>query len=440
MLRYLVFVATVVALAESYSFITLGDWGGAALEEPSKPYSKNVAAVSAQIAKTAQQVDAKFVVNTGDNFYWCGIQNVTDFQVQKDWIEPFQNDKALQVPWYGVLGNHEYGYNVTAQLDLTNNYENWIMPDRYYTKRVQLSGSNYATMIFLDTSPCITEYRSEEQRGWDPCGSMYPTCSLSGGSDSFEGPCMFHEQILAQDCSAQLTWFKQQLQQVPKDDWLIIVAHHPADDIDAADFTSALQDHGFDIFLNGHTHCLTQYTVDNKGAYVTSGAGALVLSYDQLGGTPYKDRTMWKANEDMLEHMGTVAYGMNQSAGVLGHTFQQVFTKKTSGFTVHTFNSDFTTLTTDFVDTTGATIHSFTVTKGAAPSPPSPTPTPTPTPPSPTPTPPSPGQCCYYHSTSCAKGDVCCSGSGKSYASKSSCEKYGEQHHCTWTGSSCVVG
>lgn len=134
------------------------------------------------------------------------------------------------------------------------------MDDRFYTKRIQLSGSKYATMIFLDTSPCITEYRSSTQSGWDPCGSMYPTCSLSGGSDEFEGKCLFHQQILGQDCTAQYSWFQKQMESVNKDDWLIIVAHHPADDIDAEDFSSVLQQHGFDIFLNGHTHALSQYS------------------------------------------------------------------------------------------------------------------------------------------------------------------------------------
>ena len=36
------------------------------------------------------------------------------------------------------------------------------------------------------------------------------------------------------------------------------------------------RDHGFDLYLNGHVHTLTQYTLDGKGAYVTSGAGAMV--------------------------------------------------------------------------------------------------------------------------------------------------------------------
>merc|ERR1712072_1519928 len=102
------------------------------------------------------------------------------------------------------------------------------MDARYYTRRVQLEGTNYATFIFLDTSPCISEYRSSDSSGWDPCGSEYPTCSLKGGSDDFEGQCRFGENILSQDCSKQYSWLQSTLQAAPKDDWLIVVGHHPA--------------------------------------------------------------------------------------------------------------------------------------------------------------------------------------------------------------------
>merc|ERR1719191_951404 len=177
-------VALVVAPVHcaGFTFITLGDWGGAlpGVYQPSKPYAQNVKDVAAQMAKTAEANDVKFIVNTGDNFYWCGIENTSDFQVQKDWLEPY-SASSLQVPWYGVLGNHEYGYNVSAQIEMTKLYKNWVIEDRYFTKRVQMDGSNYVSMIFLDTNPCVQEYRAESKSGWDPCGE-FPTCDLSGGS------------------------------------------------------------------------------------------------------------------------------------------------------------------------------------------------------------------------------------------------------------------
>ena len=70
----------------------------------------------------------------------------------------------------------------------------------------------------------------------------------------------------------------QALAAVPADDWLIVVGHHPIDELDVADFTTVLQKHGFDLYVNGHAHSLTQYTIDKAGAYVTSGAGSLAAT------------------------------------------------------------------------------------------------------------------------------------------------------------------
>ncbi|CAE8610671.1 unnamed protein product [Polarella glacialis] len=341
------------------SFLTIGDWGGAALEYPDHPYAQNVKDVSAQMGKTATEKDAKFVVNTGDNFYWCGIRDTSDFQVATDWLEPFKAT-SLQVPWYSILGNHEYGYNVDAQLELSKEHPTWVMDARYYSRRVQLDSSNYASFVFLDTSPCISEYRASAAEGWDPCSPKYPTCSLSGAGDDFEGACGFNANINSQDCSKQLAWLKDTLSKIPKDDWVIIVGHHPGDEPDVEDLTGAIQEHGFDLYLNGHAHLLSYYHVDGKGAYVTSGAGSLVQSADQLGGTPGKDRTYNKVNDLEVELMADPALSAS------GHSYSADFTVKKTGFTSHTFSDDYSSLTTDFLDVTGSVLYSFTVKKGSA--------------------------------------------------------------------------
>jgi len=364
------------SVAAELSFVTLGDWGGAALQEPSEPYAKNTADVAAALKGVFAQNTIEFLVNTGDNFYWCGIQNTSDFQINADWLATYSNS-VRATNWYGVLGNHEYGYNVQAQIDLGKIYPTWVMDARYYTRRVSLTGTQSVSMIFLDTSPCVSEYRSSDARGYDPCGEQYPTCSLSGGSDDFEGTCMFHQNIMTQDCGAQLTWFKAQLDAVPKDDWLLLVGHHPLDELDVEDFVTPAHAHGFDLYLNGHAHTLTHYEVDGIPKYVTSGAGSLVSSYDQLGGTPAKDRTMRKATggdvngdgklcvaeQTEMEKMANVPYGANGTRG--GHTYKQIYNHKVSGFTLHTFSEDLTQLTTNLIGIDGQSMYSFTVTKGA---------------------------------------------------------------------------
>jgi len=72
------FLALVTEATASYSFITLGDWGGKAL---GSYQSQTVSAVAEQMGKTAADNKIKFVVNTGDNFYYCGLQNTSDFQI-----------------------------------------------------------------------------------------------------------------------------------------------------------------------------------------------------------------------------------------------------------------------------------------------------------------------------------------------------------------------
>ena len=65
------------------------------------------------------------------------------------------------------------------------------------------------------------------------------------------GQCQFHQNILSQDCTTQFNWLKTTLNSVPSSDWLIIVGHHPVDEIDVEDFTSLIQQRGFSIYLNG---------------------------------------------------------------------------------------------------------------------------------------------------------------------------------------------
>lgn len=297
------------------------------------------------MANIAKASNPSFIINTGDNFYWCGIQNTSDFQVTTDWVDPY-SDSSLQVPWYGVLGNHEYGYNVDAQMELANIYPNWVMDDRYYTRRVTVdeSAGVYISFIFLDTSPCISDYRNTNQKYWDPCSTTYPTCSLDSTDDDFEGVCEFHSNILSQSCTEQYDWFATALDAVPADDWLIIVGHHPLDEVDVEDMTTLAQQHGFSLYFNGHTHSLIRYTVDKSGIYITSGAGALVSTADQFHPTT-------KAKADGLD--ADLKVGAS-------HSYQTIFSQKVAGFTQHTFSDDYSSLTTNFISYTGSVIYSFT--------------------------------------------------------------------------------
>lgn len=338
-------IATVFAIsnpaAAAFTFASVGDWGGATLGGYHKA---NELAVARQMGKTASDLDVKFVINTGDNFYYCGVEGLTDAQFKTDFEDVF-SDKSLFVPWYGVLGNHDYAYDVTPQLQYKSpNNDRWQIPDRNFTKRVHLGGSNYATLVFTDTNPCIASYRGSDPSGWDPCFGSYGECE-----DTADKRCHFNEHILAQDCTSQYKWLKSTLDAIDKDDWIIAVGHHEADKIDVVDFTGLFLERKIHLYLNGHTHALKHYHIDGNSNidWVTSGAGCMVHTYDQ--------------------EMSTTSDGhfLKPESKPSKHKADEAFNARKSGFTTHTFSNDFSTLTTNIVDASGSTIHSFVTAKNS---------------------------------------------------------------------------
>jgi len=318
----------------AYTFLSVGDWGGATI---GGYHTTNEYAVAKQMGKSASDLNAQFVINTGDNFYYCGVQSVTDAAFKTDFEDVF-SDKSLFVPWYGILGNHDYAYDPTPQFTYKSpNNDRWVLPDRNYTKRVLLGGSNYATLVFIDTNPCIAAYRASDPSGWDPCSGTYGECK-----DTPDKTCHFHEHILAQDCQGQYNWLKRTLDAIDKNDWIIAVGHHEADQINVADFTGLLLARKIHLYLNGHTHAMKHYQIDGVTNidWVTSGAGCMVHTHDQ--------------DQDQVSFV-------NGSQ----HRAKELFYKAESGFTTHTFSEDFSTLTTKIVDTKGGTMNSFVTSKSA---------------------------------------------------------------------------
>lgn len=153
-------VALIPAAGAAERFLTLGDWGGAALGSYELATVYRVADAMAN-ATSARPID--WLVNTGDNFYYCGLHNATDSQVSVDFDLPYGKIAGLDVPWFSVLGNHEYGWNVDSQIELSARSKRWVLPDRYWSRRMELGGGKaHASFLFLDSSPCVHDYRAND--------------------------------------------------------------------------------------------------------------------------------------------------------------------------------------------------------------------------------------------------------------------------------------
>lgn len=139
------------------NILSVGDWGSAAL---GGYHLKNAQSTAYAMKIYASEYNPKLVLNTGDNFYYCGIQNTSDPQVNSDYVELFGN---IGLPWYNALGNHDYGFNPDAQLELNQTIPQWIMDARYYHRRIAFNSSDsnsdsnstniILNIIALDTNP-----------------------------------------------------------------------------------------------------------------------------------------------------------------------------------------------------------------------------------------------------------------------------------------------
>lgn len=331
-----VFLAPAAGQSSSgVSFVSIGDWGGASIDEMRKQSEESVAE---SFGRVSTNISANFILNTGDNFYYYGVKSVKDPLWETN-FEKIYSQPSLMKKWYSVLGNHDYGFNPGAQVQYKSpNNDRWVLPSRYYSRRIKLGDtSSYATLIMLDTNPCISKYRSDDPVGWDPCGTDIPGPAPTD--------CKFHENIVKQNCTSQYFWLKETMQQIPKDDWVIAVGHHPLDEIDVLDFVSLLQDANMHLYLNGHTHAMAYYMVNGLSC-VTSGGGCMVNLDEET-----KDHELGSKDLQKGRDLKTM------------HSYKEVWNKKSAGFTTHTFSSDMNVLTTTIMDGFGRPIYEFFVKK-----------------------------------------------------------------------------
>ena len=198
-------------------------------------------------------MEPEFIVTTGDNFYPNGVASVND----PYWITSFENvynGYNLFVPWYAVLGNHDYRGSYQAEIDYTNVSQRWTMPDQYYVKDVEDDGITIK-FVFIDSNPFEDKYYSEEK----------------------------YKAIWSQDSTQQLLWMDSVLAD-NSSDWKIVVGHHPLYSggkrlEDTGDvrghLEKVLKKHDVDVYFAGHEHDLQHIkNPDYKTHHVVSGAGS----------------------------------------------------------------------------------------------------------------------------------------------------------------------
>jgi tartrate-resistant acid phosphatase type 5 len=247
--------------AAAQSFLVLGDWG--------RDGDRVQRQVAQGLARAAREIDSRFVLSVGDNFYPAGVHSVHDPQWRTSFEEVYV-DPALQTPWFVALGNHDYRGAPRAQMLYSRLSPRWRMPGRYFTVGADQHGIAGLELFVLDTTPMIPSADESFQR-------------LMHG----DSPILFKLRA-----HHQMAWLRGALgrSQAP---WKIVVGHHPVfsgGGRDTPELVDRLQpilaEHGVQLYLNGHHHDL-QHIVRDGVDYVCSGSGSSVGTLDMRKGTQF---------------------------------------------------------------------------------------------------------------------------------------------------------
>lgn len=153
--------------------------------------------VAETMGEIANAADVEFIAALGDVHHFMGIQSVHD----PLWLTNFElvyKHPELMIPWYPILGNHEYEGNTNAVIAYSDISRRWQMPDRYYQKMVLINDTVSALLLFIDTTPLIDKYHVSNE----------------------------HPDVHFQLVEKQLKWIDKTLKESTAK-WKIVMGHHP---------------------------------------------------------------------------------------------------------------------------------------------------------------------------------------------------------------------
>ncbi len=231
-------------------FIVFGDWG--------RNGEDNQKEVAAEMGIVAKKFKPEFIVSTGDNIYPNGVRSTMDY----GWIASFENiytAHSLQIDWYVVLGNHDYGGDPQAEIDYTKVDRRWNMPARYYSKIFYIGDDSTlgVLLVFIDTTPLLSEY-------------------YGNGKTHVEG----------QDTAGQRIWLEKTLKEAPTNiKWKFVFGHHPVytgggrmlapETAQMKNlFKPIFEKYHVNAYICGHDHNLQYIKPPGFTTYFVSGAGS----------------------------------------------------------------------------------------------------------------------------------------------------------------------
>ena len=254
--------SSVPARAEpaAVAFVALGDWG--------RGGGRHQVAVARAMGEAAAQIDSRYVISVGDNFYPDGVQSTDDPQWRTS-FEAVYTAPSLQTPWLAALGNHDYRGQPFAQVAYSRTSSRWRMPSRYYAVTGADAGHPDLDIFVLDTTPITGDYAEALMR-------------------------LSHGRVSVPDADRQVAWLDAALGR-SRAAWKVVVGHHPIHSGGhhggSPELTRhvepLLRAHGVQAYLFGHDHALQHIRVDGVN-HICTGAGSSAGHVADVPGTRFR--------------------------------------------------------------------------------------------------------------------------------------------------------
>ncbi|MDN4165785.1 tartrate-resistant acid phosphatase type 5 family protein [Cytophagales bacterium LB-30] len=249
-------------IEDAYHFYIIGDWGRQGEDGQQE--------VADMMAKAAKVIEPEFIISTGDNFYPNGVASIND-PLWKTSFEEVYHHFSLQLPWYVVLGNHDYRGNAQAEIDYMQVSRRWNMPARYYNFDKTADDSTQMAFVFIDTSPFEHEYYQEEK---------------------------YKSKVITQDTAQQKQWLDSVLNIKQEVDWVFVSGHHPMytggkriDDPNSvrANLEKLFTKYEVNAYFAGHEHDLQHIKPQAPTHHFISGAGSEIRPTGKIDETLYAE-------------------------------------------------------------------------------------------------------------------------------------------------------
>jgi hypothetical protein len=230
--------------------------------------------------------DLEFVAALGDIHHFRGVESVED-PLWNTNHELIYKHPELMLPWYPLLGNHEYEGNTQAVIDYSKVSRRWDMPGRYYSKTFKATENTEVLLLWIDTPRLIDKYINNPEEFAD---------------------------AQSQSMEEELEWIKSTLE-TSDAKWKIVMGHHPIyagtykSPSEREDLQLRLQPilgkNNVDIFVCGHLHNFQHIQVEGSDIdYFVNSSASQTRKIDpiegQLFGSPDSGFTLCTVNDNEL--------------------------------------------------------------------------------------------------------------------------------------------